>query len=74
VGIAHPFEELVAYFKTVHLLAEAACGTAEVICNRSTEPLIKKNTLLKKLSDSLPSPQKATDSDRNTHPPTTPEP
>jgi hypothetical protein len=36
--------------------------------------LVQKNTSLKKLSDSLSCPQKATDSDRNTHPPTTPEP
>jgi hypothetical protein len=45
----------------------------QVACHRSTLPLIKKDTSLKKLSDSYSSPQKVTDSDRNTHPPTTPE-
>jgi hypothetical protein len=35
----------------------------KVTSSRSTEPLIKKNTSIKKISDTPPSLQKATDSD-----------
>jgi hypothetical protein len=46
----------------------------KVSCRRRFELLIDKNTSLKSLSHGHSLPQKAIDTDNNTHPPTTPEP